>query len=211
MMIIKRPLQYATVIDRQGDCGVFDTMDDAIRLACMAAEKYSNLDTAKKNYIINAVTDLLKNHLDELSSMLCKEIGQDSYDDILRDNIVALNNCKNNSIPSINNKVNGYINSCMVNGIIVESFNPIETIIQNSILTLEAGNAVVFSPNKNVKHVFAYTVKLINNTVESIGGPKNLVVTVKEPSDENTNIMIENEKVNLISAINSRNTEKVAL
>ncbi len=211
MMIIKRPLQYATVIDRQGDCGVFDTMDDAVRLACIAAEKYSNLDTAKKNYIINAVTDLLKNRLDELSSMLCKEIGQDSYDDILHDNIVALNNCKNNSILSINNKVNGYINSCMVNGIIVESSNPIETIIQNSILTLEAGNAIVFSPNKNVKHVFAYTIKLINNAIESIGGPKNLVVTVKEPSDENTNIMIENEKINLISAINSCNAEKVAL
>lgn len=211
MMIIKRPLQYATVIDRQGDCGVFDTMDDAVRLACIAAEKYSNLDTAKKNYIINAVTDLLKNHLDELSSMLCKEIGQDSYNDILHDNIVALNNCKTNSILSINNKVNGYINSCMINGIIVESSNPIETIIQNSILTLEVGNAIVFSPNKNVKHVFAYTIKLINNTIESIGGPKNLVVTVKEPSDENTNIMIENEKVNLISAINSCNTEKVAL
>lgn len=211
MMIIKRPLQYATVIDRQGDCGVFDTMDDAVRLACIAAEKYSNLDTAKKNYIINVVTDLLKNHLDELSSMLCKEIGQDSYNDILHDNIVALNNCKTNSILSINNKVNGYINSCMINGIIVESSNPIETIIQNSILTLEVGNAVVFSPNKNVKHVFAYTIKLINNTIESIGGPKNLVVTVKEPSDENTNIMIENEKVNLISAINSCNTEKVAL
>ncbi len=211
MMIIKRPLQYATVIDRQGDCGVFDTMDDAVRLACIAAEKYSNLDAAKKNYIINTVTDLLKNHLDELSSMLCKEIGQDSYNDILHDNIVALNNCKNNSILSINNKVNDYINSCMVNGIIVESSNPIETIIQNSILTLEAGNAIVFSPNKNVKHVFAYTIKLINNAIESIGGPKNLVVTVKEPSDENTNIMIENEKVNLISAINSCNTEKVAL
>ncbi len=211
MMIIKRPLQYATVIDRQGDCGVFDTMDDAVRLACIAAEKYSNLDTAKKNYIINAVTDLLKNHLDELSSMLCKEIGQDSYDDILHDNIVALNNCKNNSILSINNNVNDYINSCMVNGMIVESSNPIETIIQNSILTLEAGNAIVFSPNKNVKHVFAYTIKLINNAIESIGGPKNLVVTVKDPSDENTNIMIENEKVNLISAINSCNTEKVAL
>ncbi|WP_315068905.1 aldehyde dehydrogenase family protein [uncultured Clostridium sp.] len=211
MMIIKRPLQYATVIDRQGDCGVFDTMDDAVRLACIAAEKYSNLDAAKKNYIINTVTDLFKNHLDELSSMLCKEIGQDSYNDILHDNIVALNNCKNNSILSINNKVNDYINSCMVNGIIVESSNPIETIIQNSILTLEAGNAIVFSPNKNVKHVFAYTIKLINNAIESIGGPKNLVVTVKEPSDENTNIMIENEKVNLISAINSCNTEKVAL
>lgn len=211
MMIIKRPLQYATVIDRQGDCGVFDTMDDAVRLACIAAEKYSDLNTAKRNDIISAVTDVLKNHLEELSSMLCKEIGQDSYDDILHDSIVALNNCKNNSILSINNKVNSYINSCMINGIIVKSSNPIETIIQNSILNLKAGNAVVFSPNKNGKHVFASTVKLINNTIESMGGPKNLVVTVKEPSDENTNIIIENEKVNLISAVNSRNAEKVAL
>ncbi|OOM78709.1 aldehyde dehydrogenase family protein [Clostridium sp. BL-8] len=211
MMIIKKPLQYATVIDRQGDCGVFDTMDDAIRLACVAAEEYSNLDTNKRNDITNAAISTLNNHLEELSTMFCKEIGQDSYDEILHDNIAALNNYKNYSILSTNNKLNAYNDSCLVSGIIVESSNSLETIIQNSILTLKAGNAIVFSSNKNMKNVFSYAIKLINNAIEAIGGPKNLVVTVKEPSNESTNILIENEKVTLISAINSCNAEKVAL
>lgn len=209
MMIIKRPLQYATVIDRQGDCGVFDTMDDAIKLAYASAEEYSNIANTKKKDIVNAVINVLEDHLEELSSMTSKEIGQSSYDDILHINTIILNSCKNAEY--FDTKANTCENSMIVNGVVVESPNPIETIIRNSILILKAGNSVVFSSSKNTKHIFSYTIKLINKAIEAVNGPKNLVVTVKEPSSENTNIMLEHEKVTLISSIDNHTIEKVAL
>lgn len=216
-MIIKKPLQFATVIDRQGDCGVFDTMEDAIRLACEASKEYSTLDVSKKNDILDAITKVFDDNLEELSLMASKETCttcNNSYNDVHFKTSVVLNNYKNDNYfkPTLatDNKTEDSEETCIVNGVIVPECTPVETIIKNSVLSLKAGNAVVFSPNKNAKHVFAHAIKLINNAIEAVGGPKNLIVTIKEPSEENTNIMIENENIALFSTI-VNNTANIAL
>lgn len=215
MMIVKKPIQYAVIIDRQGDSGVFDTMNDAITSAYTAAKEYSKYSISTRNDIIDAVIKVLEDHLEELSLMTSKENGINSYDDILYKNKIALNNYDNDKYLEAklvaNNKENNCEDSYIVNGVVVSLSNPVETIIKNGILMLKAGNAVVFSSNKNIKHVFAYAIKLINNAIESVNGPKNLIVTVKEPSIENINLMIEHEKITLVSAIENDNAEKVAL
>lgn len=215
MMIVKKPIQYAVIIDRQGDYGVFDTMNDAIKSAYTAAKEYSKYSISTRNDIIDSVTKVLEDHLEELSLMTCKENYIKSYDDILYTNNIALSHCTNDEYFDTKLASDSKTTNCediyIVNGVIVPSSNPIETLIKNGISMLRSGNAVVFSSNKNVKHVFAYAVKLINNAIESVNGPKNLIVTVKEPSIENMNIMIEHEKVTLISSIQNENAEKVAL
>lgn len=215
-MIIKKPIQYAIIIDRQGDYGVFDTMDDAIKLAYEASEEYSKYNLSRKNEIVEAIIKKLEDNLEDLSLMTCKETGTDSYDDILYTNTIALNNYKNDKYLEAKlaaiNKVNNLENSYIVNGIVVpSSSNPIEIIIKNSILMLEAGHSVVFSSNEEVKHVFAHAVKLINKAMEAIDGPKNIIATVKEPSIENTNTMIKSKKITLVSAIDNHDAEKIAL
>jgi acyl-CoA reductase-like NAD-dependent aldehyde dehydrogenase len=214
-MIIKRPIKYAIIIDRQGDCGVFDTMDDAIQLAYSASEEYSKYSISRKKQIVDAVTRELDAHLEELNLMTYKETSSSSYDDIIFKNTAALNNANNDKCLearlTATNKMNICEDSYIVNGVIVSPSNPIETIIKNIIPMLKAGNSVVFSSTQNAKHVFAYTVKLINNAIEAANGPKNLITTVKEPSIENTNIMVEHEKITLISTVDNDHTEKIAL
>lgn len=214
-MIVKRPIKYAIIIDRQGDYGVFDTMNDAIELAYKASEEYFKYSVARRNEIVGAVIKELEIHLKELTQMTCKENETSSFDDILYKNTVALNNSKNDNYLeaklSINNNANNGEDSYIVNGIIISSSNPIETIIKNSILALKSGNSIVFSSNQNVKHVVAYVVKLINKAISVVNGPKNLIVTIEEPSIENTDIMIENEKITLISTIDNHASEKIAL
>lgn len=212
-MKIKRPLKYATIIDRQGDCGVFDTMEDAIKLAYEASMKYSKYSPSRKSEIIEAVVKKLEDNLEYLTSMACKEAGICSYDDILSKNATVLTNSLSDkylqarlAARNRNNNEDSYI----VNGVITSSVNPIETIIKNTIAILKNGNSVVFSSDKNVRNVFGYAVKLINNAIEEANGPKNLIVTVKEPSMENTNVMIEHENITLISEI-TNTAEKIAL
>lgn len=210
-MIVKKPIQYAVIIDRQGDCGVFDTMEDAIKLAHVACEKYKQYSEQKKNEIVDSVIKELEFHLEEVSLMTCKENGASSYSNILYNNTNALDKCLNdNYLESRFSIINGD-NSYTVNGVIVEASNPIETIIRNSILMLKAGHAVVFSSNEDVKEVFSYTIKLINRAIEAVGGPRNLVVTVKKPSVESTDILISHERITLISAIDNQDTRKIAL
>lgn len=210
-MIVKRPIKYAIIIDRQGDCGVFDTMTDAIELAYKASKEYANFSISRKNEIIDAVIKSLETHLDELTKMICNENNTYSYDEVLYKNTIALNSSKNEKYIEAKLSVNNSEDSYIVNGVVISSSNPIETIVRNSILGLKSGNSIVFSSNKNVKHVVAYVVKLINKAISTISGPKNLIVTVKEPSIENTDIMMENEKITLISGVDNHASEKIAL
>ena len=85
-------------------------------------------------------------------------------------------------------------------GAITPSTNPSETIICNSIGMISAGNSVVFAPHPGAKRTSIKTVEIINEAVRKAGGPENLVVTIAEPSIENTNRMMENPDIKMLVA-----------
>lgn len=85
-------------------------------------------------------------------------------------------------------------------GAITPTTNPTETIICNSIGMLAAGNSAVFSPHPRATKVSLLAVKLINRKLASLGAPANLVVTVQQPSIENTNAMMAHPKVRMLVA-----------
>ena len=85
-------------------------------------------------------------------------------------------------------------------GAIAPTTNPTETVICNSIAMLAGGNTVVFSPHPRSKGVSIWFIKKLNAKLEELGAPRNLIVTVKEPSIENTNIMMHHPKVRMLVA-----------
>ena len=85
-------------------------------------------------------------------------------------------------------------------GAIAPTTNPTETVICNSIAMLAGGNTVVFSPHPRSKGVSIWLIKKLNAKLEELGAPRNLIVTVKEPSIENTNIMMNHPKVRMLVA-----------
>ncbi|MCM1441835.1 MAG: aldehyde dehydrogenase EutE, partial [Roseburia sp.] len=85
-------------------------------------------------------------------------------------------------------------------GSITPTTNPTETVICNSIGMLAAGNAVVFSPHPRAKMVSLHLIQLINRALAREGAPANLVVTVAEPSIENTNAMMNHPAVRMLVA-----------
>lgn len=85
-------------------------------------------------------------------------------------------------------------------GAITPTTNPTETVINNAIGMLAAGNAVVFSPHPRAKKVTLWLVREINRALAAVGAPANLVVTVAEPSIDNTNVMMSHPKVRMLVA-----------
>lgn len=212
-MIIKKPLQYAIIIDKQGDYGVFDTMNDAIESASVASKEYSQLSIQKKEEIINSLNKELNSNLEEITKMLSQETGIGSYDDNLIKNTIALKKVLDIKIleDMLSNNITDEDFEVMVNGVVVTLEDSIVTIITHSISSILSGNAVVFSSHPKVKNTFSHTIKLINKAIENVKGPKNLIVTVKEPSIENTNIMLSNDTIIEFPMINYCSTEKIAL
>ena len=65
---------------------------------------------------------------------------------------------------------------------------------------LAAGNTVVFSPHPRAKKVSLWLVSELNRALAAAGAPANLIVTVSEPSIENTNLMMAHPKVRMLVA-----------
>jgi propionaldehyde dehydrogenase len=96
-------------------------------------------------------------------------------------------------------------------GAITPTTNPTETIINNAIGMLAAGNAVVFSPHPRAKDLSIWLVEKINEALDAIGAPANLVTMVREPSIENTNELMSHKEVNMLVATGGPGIVKTVL
>ena len=65
---------------------------------------------------------------------------------------------------------------------------------------IAGGNTVVFSPHPRSKGVSIWLIQKLNAKLEELGAPRNLIVTVQEPSIENTNIMMKHPLVRMLVA-----------
>lgn len=83
-------------------------------------------------------------------------------------------------------------------GAVTPVTNPVETVINNAIGMLAAGNAVVFNVHPSSKACCAYAVQMINRAVQEAGGPANLVTMVKEPTKDTLDAIAQSPKVDLL-------------
>ncbi|MDO5329730.1 MAG: aldehyde dehydrogenase EutE [Coriobacteriia bacterium] len=191
-----------------GNLGIFDTMDAAVDAADVAYKQYLHCSFDDRRKYVQAIRDtaLDEAHLKEMSENTVTEtgMGEVSYK-------IAKNTLAATQTPGVEDLYTSALNGddglttieyspFGVVGSITPTTNPTETIINNSIGMLAAGDTVVFSPHPKAKNVTIKLVKWINEALEKAGAPKNLVCTVSEPSIENTQAMLENDKIRLLVA-----------
>ncbi len=82
---------------------------------------------------------------------------------------------------------------------ITPTTNPTSTIINNSISMVSAGNAVVFNAHPNAKRCSAYTIQLLNQAIQSVGGPANLLTGVMDPTIESAQALMGHRQINLLA------------
>ncbi|MFZ5967673.1 MAG: aldehyde dehydrogenase family protein [Bacillota bacterium] len=206
-----------TMPDERDNHGVFSNMDDAINAAWLAQKELAKCSLAKRNEIICSMKEELSKCIDTFAKMGAEETGMGNYEHkILKHKLVIE---KTPGVEDLRAEVSTgdggltlyEMSPFGVIGAITPSTNPTETIICNAIGMLAAGNAVVFAPHPNAKKVSALAVEVINQAIRKVNGPKNLVVTVKEPSIESTNAMLAHEKINMICATGGPGLVKIAL
>ena len=65
---------------------------------------------------------------------------------------------------------------------------------------IAAGNTVVFMPHPSAKKVSNLAIDMVNRASVEVGGPENIVVAVKEPTMEVSNIVFKHKDVGLLVA-----------
>lgn len=189
-------------------CGVFKTMEGAINASAAAQEKlvFLNISERQKYVDIIRAVVLKKENLELLSRLTVEETKIGSYAHKLIKNRLAAEKTPGTEDLHTEAATGDYgltlTEYCPfgVIGAITPTTNPTETIINNSISMIAGGNTVVFSPHPRAKKVSQMLVKMLNHALMEQGAPANLITMVEEPSIENTNKMIDNEKVRMLVA-----------
>lgn len=188
--------------------GIFDTMDEAIEASAKAQKEYMNHSMADRQRYVEGIREVVctKENLEYMSKLAVEESGMGAYEyKVIKNRLAAV---KSPGVEDLTTEaLSGDDGLTLVEycpfgviGAIAPTTNPTETVICNSIAMLAGGNTVVFSPHPRSKGVSIWLIKKLNAKLEELGAPRNLIVTVKEPSIENTNIMMNHPKVRMLVA-----------
>lgn len=186
--------------------GVFEEMEDAIQAAVIAHKELSNYGIVQRNRVIQAIRDTAVANAEHLARMAVEETGMGRFEDKITKNILAATKTPgtedletrawsgDEGVTTVDMLPFGVI------GAITPVTNPSETIINNGIGMIAAGNSVVFSPHPSAKRTSLETVKLLNKAAMEVGGPENLLVTVAEPTLAKAEYMMKHKKIDLLVA-----------
>jgi len=191
-----------------GSCSIFDSMNEAIEAADKAQKiYYNNFKLIDREKIIEAVRNVTTKEVKTLARMVFEETGIGRYEDKIAKHMVVINKTPGTSVLSPL-AISGDDGLTLeefapygVIGSITPVTNPTETLINNVISMLAAGNSVVFNVHPSSKKSCAYCVELINTAIMEVGGPENLVTMVREPTLETSKVMSAHPKVRLLSCI----------
>ena len=83
---------------------------------------------------------------------------------------------------------------------LVPSTNPTSTAIYKSIIAIKAGNAVIISPHPSALECISETVRLLRETLQSLGAPADLISVMTKPTLEGTSELMKNQGTGIILA-----------
>jgi propionaldehyde dehydrogenase len=202
----------------QGD-GIFADMDDAVAAAVAAAAAYRSCTMADRRRFVAAIREamLAPENLDYMASQAVLESGMgDVAHKYLKNKVAAtttpgVEDLETSAWSGDEGLTTVEYSAYGVIGAVTPTTNPTETVTNNAIGMLAAGNAVVFSPHPRAKNLSIWQVRTLNRALREVGAPENLIVTVAEPSIENTNKMIAHRGVRMLVATGGPGIVKAVL
>jgi len=182
----------------------FATLDLAVAAAKAAQVKWVALPMDRRKEIIAELRVVLRRHVEELSRMAVEETGLGRYEDKLSKNALVINKTPgpeyldataftgDDGLALIEYAPYGVIGS------ITPTTNPSETVINNSISMLSAGNTVVFNPHPSAKKVSMRAMELIDQVIAAGGGPHGCVAMVESPTIDTAQALMKHPGVRLL-------------
>lgn len=197
--------------------GVFDTMEEAIEAVNKAYELFRSYNKEQRENIIKEIRRLTHEEAEIMAKLAVEDTKMGNvYHKTLKHHLVA---DKTPGTEDLEVKaLSGDRGLTLVEmapygiiGAITPSTNPSCTVICNSISMLAGGNGVLFNPHPHAKRISAYAVDLVNRAVLAAGGPENIVATVKNPTMETSNMMVNHPSVKMLVATGGPGVVKMLL
>ena len=178
-----------------------------VRAAKEALADLANLDQQAIDTLVESISISCARHAERLGKMAMEETGFGRWQDKMQKNLLASekvwNHIKGMKTIGIirEDKEKRILEVAAPVGVIaalIPSTNPTSTTIYKAIISLKAGNAVVFSPHPSALECIHATVEIIQQILLEQGLSKDLVSAMRYPSIEGTRELMQ--QANLIIA-----------
>jgi len=193
-------LPASTVADQ----GVFPDVAAAYAAAAEAFKAFRRVSLATRFAIVESVRQAMRAHVEEISRLAVEETGLGRAADKVKKNLLVTDKTPGPEIlrPEAWSGDHGLMITepapYGVIGSITPSTNPSETVINNGIGMIAAGNAVVFNAHPSARRVTLRTLSLFNAAVVRAGGPPNLLCTCANPSIETAQELMRTAGIRLL-------------
>lgn len=175
-------------------------IEDLITKARKAQKEFETYPQEKVDEAVRAMGKKIYDHGEELAKMAVEETGMGKYEDKI---------AKNKGKPKIvwhrlkGVKSRGIINYIDEKGIvevakpigvlgcITPSTNPTMTPIQNGMIALKGGNAIIVGPHPSAKKVSVKTIEYMREALKEVGAPEDLIQIVKDPTIESSGLIMQ--------------------
>lgn len=158
------------------------------RAAQREFEKFSQKEVDK---IVRAIGKVIFDHSDELARLDFEETGMGTYE---AKHVMQSNRAKAFWFHMKGKKSRGILRKLPEEGLIeiakpkgvIASITPVTSAViapmHNAMAALKCGNAVIVGPHPRAKKTSGYAVHLMQNAIEQLGAPRNLVQVIEEPT-----------------------------
>jgi len=194
-----------------------DTAEEAIANAKSAQLQLMDMTLEKRGELIAAMRKAAIDNAEYLAKLAHEETGYGHVEDKIAKNLLAANktpgieDLKTFAVSGDDGLMLTEMAPFGVIGSITPSTNPTSSVINNSISMITAGNAVVFNPHPAAKKSSIEAIRVMNEAIVSAGGPMTLICTVKEPSLESGNVIMNHKDIPLLSITGGEAVVKVAM
>ncbi|MBI5177770.1 MAG: aldehyde dehydrogenase EutE [Nitrospinae bacterium] len=184
--------------------GHFGTIAEAVAAAKTAYNTLEDRPLALREKILDAMRIAALAEVENISRMAVEETGMGRVEHKILKNRLAITKTPGLEILRPQAFTGDYgltlteLAPYGVIGTITPCTNPTETIINNSIGMIAAGNAVVVNAHPTAKNVTLYTIAFLNRAIVAAGGPANLIATVDTPTIATANELMKHPDIALL-------------
>jgi acyl-CoA reductase-like NAD-dependent aldehyde dehydrogenase len=188
----------------RGSLGVYADPEAAVQAARRGFEANEKAPVALRAKMIAAMRDVTARHLVELANYAVEESGLGRAEDKINKNRLVLEKTPGVEIlrPVAFTGDDGLmLTERAPYGVILAvtpTTNPTETVLCNAIGMVAGGNAVVFNVHPSAARVSNWFVHLLNEAIQGVGGPRDVIVSIEQPTIESAGALMKHPNVRLV-------------
>lgn len=211
----------STSVDRGGDArpglGVHDDLDVAVDTAHRAYRHLQTLPLDTRRRMVSAMRHAVRASARLLAEMAVAETGMGRVEDKIKKNLLVGERTPGVEILTSETYTGDHGMTLIeyapygVVAAVTPSTNPSETVINNTIGMVAAGNAVVVAPHPSAARVTLRTVEILNEAIAAAGGPRELITGLGRPSIEATQALMVHPKARLVVVTGGPGVVKAAM